>query len=363
MVALDTSISGKMTWRTPFQQWAVFAPKDQTGFGRMADDMLDVLGFRYRFIADSHHMTSALPEGPYEHGIPQSATTETSEHLLNKLPDLRGVVCFERLDWNLHFLRACRRRGIKVVCVPMWEWFACNAAQKTTWQEIVDLFVCPNRMCEKTLRYYGIKNLVTLPWCLDLSKLPLRKIEGPGRLFFHNAGLVDGQDRKGTWDVIQAFAKNRRDDIRLIIRMQREKALPPLDQRMELRVENLTNPGDLYSEGEVAIQPSKMEGIGFMVLEPVACGIPTITLDYPPMNEAVRHPELLVKKQWFKRRAIPSVWVKHAHLRLPSITDLAARIEACASTDLGHFSRENRLWAEREFDRAALTARWAEAVL
>ncbi|MFQ3577995.1 MAG: glycosyltransferase, partial [Verrucomicrobiia bacterium] len=142
----------------------------------------------------------------------------------------------------------------------------------------------------------------------------------------------------------------------------READLPEIDERIEVHVGNQPKIRALYAEGDVAIQPSKMEGIGFMVLEPVASGMPTITLDYPPMNEVVAEKELLAKRRWFKRKALPSAWVKHAHLRLPSIRDLASKIAMCAERDLGPYSQRNRAWAQSEFDRVWLAEKWEEAV-
>lgn len=345
-----------------FSDWGVFAPKDQTGFGRQADDMISVLGVGWRFIAESHHMTSAPASGPREVEVRREDSRERCEEILDWAAGLRGVFFFERLDWNPEFFRACKSRGIRNVCVPNWEWFACDPVARRRWDELVDVFVCPNAMCERVLARYGVRNAVRLPWCLDLEKLPVRRVDGPARVFVHNAGLVDGQDRKGTRDTIRAFMRVRRRDIRLIVRMQRPAELPAHDERVEVRVGNLAEPGLLYEEGDVAVQPSKMEGVGFMVMEPAACGMPTVTLDYPPMNETVRQREMLVRKLPLKRKAIPTVWVRHAHLRLPSVRDLARKIEWCAENDLGWISRENRRFAEETYNREAVRRVWAEAL-
>lgn len=342
-----------------FSRWGVFAPKDSTGFGRMADDMISVLGVGYRLIADSFHMTSAPPAGGSEIAISKSADRAEIEAQLALIGSIEGVFFFERLDWNLTFFRMCRERGIRTVCVPMWEWFRVD--RHVPW-ELVDLFVCPNHFAEEVVKRYGFRNVIKLPWCLDLSRLRPRSITGPARVFVHNAGLVDIQDRKGTRDTIQAFKRVKRDDIQLIVRMQREAELPELDQRTTVRIGNLADPGALYAEGDVAIQPSKMEGIGFMVLEPVICGMPVITLDYPPMNEWVRQSAMLVKKKLFRRRAFPSAWVRHAHLRLPSIRDLARKIEWCSRHDLTAIARQNREWAEQTFDGQSLRKAWVIAL-
>ena len=161
-----------------------------------------------------------------------------------------------------------------------------------------------------------------------------RSVAGPARIFVHNAGLVDPDDRKGTRDTIESFLRTRRKDIRLIVRIQKEAPLPEMDERIDVQVGNVQNHADLYRNVDVAIQPSKMEGIGFMILEAVCAGLPVITTDYPPMNEYVLQPELRVRTHWWKRKAFPTAWVNHAHLRLPRRADLVRCMEWCADQDM-----------------------------
>ena len=47
-------------------------------------------------------------------------------------------------------------------------------------------------------------------------------------------------------------------------------------------------PADLYSEVDVAVAPSRFEGLGYGVLEPLVFGVPVLTTDTPPMREYVR---------------------------------------------------------------------------
>lgn len=228
--------------------------------------------------------------------------------------------------------------------------------------KLCDLFACPTRFTVEVVESYGWRNACYVPWALDLRRFPARTVESRARLFIHNAGLVDRDDRKGTRDAIIAFKKVKGDDLRLIVRMQKEVLLPPLDNRIEVRVGNLARPEDLYTTGDVAIQPSKMEGIGFMVIEPVCSGIPVITINYPPMNEFVQQPEMLAKLKWFKRRAFAGGWVKHAHLRLAQISDLAKRIRWCTENDMSPISLANRRLAEATFDAVLLRRQWSEAL-
>jgi glycosyltransferase involved in cell wall biosynthesis len=274
------------------------------------------------------------------------------------LQGLQGIIFFERANWHPVLLRCARELGVATVCVPNWEWFK---AGDERWS-YCDLFACPNDMALRTVRRYGRTNSVLLPWCLDLDSLPAQSITGSARTFVHNAGLVDPDDRKGTRNTVEAFSRTRRKDIRLIVRLQKEVPLPVTDERIDVQIGNVPSHADLYRNVDVAIQPSKMEGIGFMILEAVCAGLPVITTDYPPMSEYVPQPEFRVGTHWWNRKAFPTPWVKHAHLRLPRRDDLVRCIEWCADQDMDRFSKQNRAWAEERFSGDHLRRKWSETL-
>ncbi len=275
------------------------------------------------------------------------------------LRKVEGILFFEAYaTWHPKLLQIASSLNVKAVCVPNWEWFRGDDAM---WR-LCDLFACPTRFTVGIIKSYGWQKAIYVPWSLDLLRFPARTVAGPARIFIHNAGLVDQDDRKGTRDAIRAFKRVRRKDIKLIVRMQKAEPMPAIDDRIEIHVGNLDNPEELYQAGDVAIQPSKMEGIGFMVIEPMCSGLPVITTDYPPMNEFIRQPEMLVKPKWFKRRAFANHWVKHAHLRLARISDLSAKIDWCAGNDMASIGAGNRQLAKSLFDPAQLQRHWAEAL-
>ena len=351
-----SALSGPAVLPSPFSRWAVYAHKDDTGFGRQASDVRAVLGFGQHLVIPSERLIDHPVDGLSEQWLPADAEIDSIQLLLSGLD---GILFFERHAWHPQILRIARGMGVVTVCVPNWEWFNGHAPE---WQ-YCDLFVCPSRFTEKIVRSYGFTNTVNLPWPIDLSKLPNRQVSGPARHFVHNAGLVDRDDRKGTRDTIQAFSCLSRKDIRLTVRLQKEVPLPPIDERVEIVVGNLQSVADLYATGDICVQPSKMEGIGFMVLEPACAGIPVITTDYPPMSEYIQQPALRCRAHWRKRKAYASQWIRHAHLKLPSIRDLSRRMDWAASSDLSAISAANRLWAEATFNPEALRAAWAEALL
>ena len=290
--------------------------------------------------------------GPHETWL---RPDEPVERVEEELDGLQGVVFFERPEWHPELVPTAKRMAVKTVSVPNWEWF-CGHDPKF---RQTDFYACPSRWTVQVVRQYGYTNASHVTWPMDVNDLPERNVSGPARLFLHNAGLVDVQDRKGTADTIRAFCKVRRPDIRLLVRLQKKADLPGGDDRVEIRVGNLDDHADLYREGDCAIQPSKMEGVGFMVLEPFCCGLPTITLDYPPMNEYVEDRRMLARPQWFRRRAFSTAWVPHAHLRIPRRGDLADRIAWCADHDLGEISKANRAAALERFDRKRMQIEWA----
>jgi glycosyltransferase involved in cell wall biosynthesis len=339
-----------------FRRWAVVAHKDDTGLGRMARDARRVLGLGRHIVIPSERLANH-PLDPAADFL--LASTDPAGKVAQALEGLQGILVLERPDWHPDLLRTARERGVLTVGVPMWEWFR-HAAPAWAW---CDLFACPNRMALRTLQKFGRENVVELPWCLDLASLPTQKIAGPARRFVHNAGLVDFNDRKGTRDTIEAFRRVQRDDIRLLVRMQKEAELPPPDPRIEIRIGNVADHAELYRDADVAIQPSKMEGIGFMVLEAVAAGLPVVTLDYPPMNEFVPQPEMRAAVRWWKPRAFHASWnLPHSRLALPHRRDLARRIAWCADHDLAPIAAQNRAWAEAVFAPEALRRVWAETL-
>lgn len=338
-----------------FNQWAVVAHNDDTGFGRQARDIRKVLSIGRHIVIPSERLTDH-PLNPRDEVL--LSRNDPEARVKEVLHGLQGIIFFERTSWHPDLLRCARELGVATVCVPNWEWFR---GTDKSWDNC-DLFACPNDMALRTVRRYGRTNSIFLPWCLDLDSLPALSIAGPARTFVHNAGLVDPDDRKGTGDTVESFHRTRRKDIRLIVRLQKEAPLPEIDERIDVQIGNIESHADLYRNVDVAIQPSKMEGIGFMVLEAVCAGLPVITTDYPPMNEYVLQPELRVRTHWWNRKAFPTAWIKHAHLRLPRKDDLVRLIEWCADHDMDRFSDQNRAWAQETFSRDHLRKRWSETV-
>lgn len=251
-----TSLAGAANpHRDFFKNWAIVSVKDATGFGRQAEDVQSVLGVGYHFVVPSDRIEGIPPKGDREFWFKKDAPDDEIAALFEKVD---GIICSEHLHWHPRMGQIAHKVGIKSACVVNWEWFK-------PWEEgfkYCSLLICPTRYTEQVVGGFGFKNRAHLPWAINLEQFANRRITGPAKTFFHNAGLVDNDDRKGTRDTILAFKKVKRRDVRLIVRAQKEVPLPELDDRIDVRFGNLGRAAELYETGEAAIQPSKMEGIG-----------------------------------------------------------------------------------------------------
>ena len=323
----------------------------------MCQDIRSVLGIGKHMVVSSERLTSKSNFLDSDYLMTDSLSMD---ELCYQLEGLVGIICIERILWHKLLIKAAKSLGLKIICVPMWEWFRGSDQE---WQT-VDRFLCPNFKALSVLKSYGFNNAINVTWSIDIPALPYRKINGFAHTFIHNVGLIDNDDRKGTNLVIEAFNRVKNPNLKLILRMQKTSNLPKIDKRIEILTENLEKPSELYKEGQVAIQPSRMEGLGLMVLEPTCCGLPVITTNAAPMNEYGYKNELLTKTNLFKRKAFAykSAGIRQAFLTNPRINDLTKKINWCSKNDLSSISVANRNWALQQFDTNKLREEWKEAL-
>lgn len=168
-------------------------------------------------------------------------------------------------------------------------------------KETVELFAGYDLLLCNTKRHYEAfswhPGARYLPWGTDVGLFApstFEPVQNGVVTFFHSAGM--SPDRKGTDLVIQAFAKLSGPK-RLVLHSQRDlltqfpdlaPLVADLSGRGELTIVGKTVPAPgCYHLGDVYVYPSRLEGIGLTVAEALACGLPAIVPDQPPMNEFV----------------------------------------------------------------------------
>jgi glycosyltransferase involved in cell wall biosynthesis len=156
-----------------------------------------------------------------------------------------------------------------------------------------DLLLCHTRRHHSVFNWHPACHF--LPWGTRTDLFTCESIEpvDPGRVtFFHSAGL--NPIRKGTKLLLDVLS-DLPESARLVVHAQERLAgrLPEYGPRiaewvkagrLELHERSVHAPG-LYHLGDVYVYPTRLEGIGLTIAEALACGLPVIVPDSPPMTE------------------------------------------------------------------------------
>lgn len=176
-------------------------------------------------------------------------------------------------------------------------------------------------------------------------------------VFFHSAGWVAKNLRKGTDMLVKAFQEVS-GKVKLLIHSQTPveeygdtAELIRKDRRIEFIEKTVPAPG-LYHRGDVFVYPSKLEGVGLCVPEALACGLPVITTDNAPMNEFVEdgYNGLLVRVARTQQRKDKYYWPE----TYVDVGDLAAKMQFYVDHPevIAKHQKNARRSAEEKFDWA-----------
>jgi glycosyltransferase involved in cell wall biosynthesis len=160
---------------------------------------------------------------------------------------------------------------------------------------LYDFLICNTKRHFSTFTWHP--QAVYIPWGIDINLMrqkTLKLISKNFITFFHSSGV--SPKRKGTDLLLYAFAKTT-GLTKLIIHTQinliknipeLNKLIDKLTKKGRLKIINKTvaAPG-LYYLGDIYVYPSRLDGIGLSLPEALACGLPVITSDNPPMNEFI----------------------------------------------------------------------------
>jgi 1,2-diacylglycerol 3-alpha-glucosyltransferase len=248
---------------------------------------------------------------------------------------IEAVFC----DQNYQFaeLAALRRNGLRLAGRFVWEHFTHEHVPGAL--EAYDLIYAMTRAEQERYRGWGIETPYVQWGChpelLQFAKdggARDRQGPGPGVKFIFPGGFIG--HRKPAREVVEAFA--RTDDPRLSLlvtaqvdrRLEEVSEIAAADPRIQIDVHDRPRLDYLqrFADCDVCLGISRWEGLGLPLYEAIAFGMPVITNNAPPMNEAVEHDlnGLLV-------RSHPD---GHARSGItayrPDVADLAAAIEHLA---------------------------------
>ncbi len=265
---------------------------------------------QYRQVLENHHDVFVYARGGEAYGQDDPNWDDSRVTWGKRLPFV-GKSFIDRAD----FYRWLQHNRIDMVIFNEQEWwppvFWCNEWGILTGgyvdyytEETFPFFAAYDFLLCNTRRHLSAftwhPQVCFIPWGTDTQLFQPQSLEPLGNedvVFFHSSGM--SPRRKGTDLIIKAF-ENLIGDARLVIHAQQpvEQQIPELSEQIELllttgkliyRTETIPAPG-LYHLGDVYVYPSRLDGIGLTVAEALACGLPVITTDYPPMNEFVQPP-------------------------------------------------------------------------
>ena len=198
---------------------------------------------------------------------------------------LDAILFNEQRDWNI----IVNASQLDVLLGAYVDYYT---AETVPFFDLYDFLIC------NTERHYSVfkdhPQAFYVPWGTDVDlfkpKSGEQKTKSDTLTFFHSSGSVTG--RKGTDILLSAFPQVK-GDVELVIHSQVN--LDQLDfshyvnknDRIRIIQGEYPAPG-LYYFGDVYVYPTRLEGIGLTVPEALACGMPVITTDSPPMSEFVK---------------------------------------------------------------------------
>ncbi|MFT4302033.1 MAG: glycosyltransferase family 4 protein [Desulfovibrio sp.] len=310
---------------------------------------------------------------------------DTPEVTWGKRGMVRTVTGIDRGD----FVAWIRHNGIEIVIfneqwwLPPVYWameYGCRTVAYIDYytEDTVAHFSIYDGLICNTQRHYGVfKNhphCLYIPWGTDLELFRPQSFTAKGHdgpIFFHSAGM--SPYRKGTDLVLQAFS-GLSGKAHLILHLQ-EGAFNSIADvaslaeqlvaqgRLTLIDKEVPAPG-LYHMGDVYVYPSRLEGIGLTQAEALACGLPLIVPDNPPMNEFIT-PESGVAV------SVDKLWARSDGYYWPQcLVSSDALVEAMQTFVDGYASLPEkkaaaRAFAERHlnwFDNGGNLAAWLSAL-
>ena len=253
-------------------------------------------------------------------------------------------------DWA--FPKLWESMGVRWFCVVHWDWFA--PKQMEAWKTA--RIIVPFDSAGLGLRMvYGLES-TTLQVPVDTDRLPFRPRQKADR-FVTVYGHGGPGDRRSIVQIIEAWGLMGKEAPPLTIRAQKaiKELSGPLPENVDMHFSNLPKASDLYAGADVAVLPSKYEGVGLSLIEAQACGLPVITTEMEPMKDIA--PDYLVSGEAGKIEIMQGHWVATCTADSGA---LAQRVRGISGLDISEASLTARTRVQERYSWAVLKDRWVK---
>lgn len=254
-------------------------------------------------------------------------------------------------DWT--FPNMWRAAGIRWLHVAHWDYF--DPSFLDYWK--MAKLIAPNESCKKYLSDLGLRSFV-LPVPIDTKRIAFKERRYALK-YLSVYGYGGPEDRRSLREILETW-RVMKETPKLTIRAQCELGLPPenlLPANVDVKVETVPEPGDLFTGFDIAVQPSRYEGIGITLLEAQAAGVPVITTKAAPMSEIA--PDLLVQHGKVEKIKLAG---KELVVYIPSVEALRQVIGGTMGRDIRELSKKARKRVEEKYSWAALRKPWLDVL-
>jgi len=254
------------------------------------------------------------------------------------------VILFNEEQYQKGLARAAKKAGCKVTGYVCREFI--NPSDLDYYKDY-DIVICPTKDCERVVKTLGLPAR-QIQWGVDQELFkPQEKTKQDNLVrFFHPGGWGGLHERRGTSLVIEAFNKANIPNAKLLVHMQSVNGSKSGTDGNIIYVEGNLKREDLikyYQYSDIAVLPSKHEGLGLTYMEAQACGLAVLGIDAPPMNEHVINEKTGFNCKVSHFEHYPQESPIYTRAAIVDTGDLAEKMRTIATKDVKDKMRANAL--------------------
>ena len=337
--------------------------RGQPVVGRYVRSALDELGHETFVLARPKKERGPMPGALAgddvwdQPGVTEASSYEIPAGEYDAWVEANGIeVLFCDQNYQFDEVRTLRERGVRTVGRFVWEHFSPEHVEDA--MAAYETIYSFTRAEQARYAEMGIESPYVTWGChpelVAVGEARRASEDGITRFIFPGGFLGH---RKPVEQVIEAFTRTTDPSLRLLVKTQvKRRQLRPVrqaakdDRRIEILVEDEVTADHLerFASCDVCVAPARWEGLGLPLYEAMAFGMPVITNDDPPLNEAIHDGVngLLVGSSTdgdTTRSGIP--------VHTPDVEGLATAIERLADNELRRRLGDGQL-ALRDGERA-----------